>query len=97
MEEIKISLAEVTDCANQLRNLGNQIYDHLQIIKKEIYDLNGSWISDSGEAIRGRFNAFSSRFEQQKDVIYAYGSFLDFTVSSYDSLETTITSNASSF
>ncbi|MEG0077697.1 pore-forming ESAT-6 family protein [Anaerorhabdus sp.] len=96
MEDIKISLAEVTECANQLRNLGNQIYDQLQSIKKEMNDLNGSWISDSGEAIRGRFNAFASRFEQQKEIIYSYGSFLDFTVSSYDSLETTITSNASS-
>ncbi|MEG0177123.1 pore-forming ESAT-6 family protein [Anaerorhabdus sp.] len=97
MEDIKISLQEVTTCANELRNCGNQIYEHLQIIKKEINDLNASWISESGETLRGRFNAFASRFEKQKEIINSYGSFLDFTVSSYDSLETTINSNASNF
>lgn len=96
MEEIKISLADVSACASTIRTLNQQMYTTLQSIKKEMNDLNSSWISDGGEAIRQRFNTFSTRFEQQKELIDKYGNFLDFTVTSYDSLETTITSNASS-
>lgn len=96
MEEIKISLAEVSACASAIRNLNQQMFTTLQNIKKEMNDLNASWISEAGETIRQRFNQFSARFEQQKELIDRYGSFLDLTVSSYDSLETTITSNASS-
>ncbi len=97
MDDIKISLSEVSECVGQLRSLGNQIYDHLQIIKKEMDSLNGSWISESGETIRGKFGVFSNRFEQQREVIQSYAAFLDLTVSSYDSLENTINANASNF
>lgn len=97
MEEIKISLSEVTECANQIRNLGNQLYDHLQIIKKEMDSLNGAWLSESGETIRGKFNVFSNRFDQDREVIQSYAAFLDLTVASYDSLENTINANAANF
>ncbi|MEG0163907.1 pore-forming ESAT-6 family protein [Anaerorhabdus sp.] len=97
MDDIKISLNEVSECVGQLRNLGNQIYDHLQLIKKEMDSLNGSWISESGETIRGKFTIFSNRFVQQREVIQSYATFLDLTVSSYDSLENTINANASNF
>lgn len=97
MDDIKISLNEVSECVGQLRNLGNQIYDHLQLIKKEMDSLNGSWISESGETIRGKFTIFSNRFDQQSEVIQSYATFLDLTVSSYDSLENTINANASNF
>ncbi|MFV0551784.1 MAG: pore-forming ESAT-6 family protein [Anaerorhabdus sp.] len=97
MDDIKISLNEVSECVGQLRNLGNQIYDHLQLIKKEMDSLNGSWISESGETIRGKFTIFSNRFDQQREVIQSYATFLDLTVSSYDSLENTTNANASNF
>lgn len=97
MEEIKISLNEVTECANQIRNCGNQLYEHLQIIKKEMDSLNGTWLSESGETIRGKFNVFSNRFDQDREVIQSYAAFLDLTVQSYDSLENTINANASNF
>ena len=38
---------------------------------------------------------FSRRFEEQKEVIESYADFLDMTVLSYETLETTIQSNAS--
>lgn len=97
MEDIKISLAEVTACANAIRNLNQRMFESLQNIKKEMNSLDIAWMSESGDTIRARFNTFANRFETQKELINAYGTFLDFTVSSYDSLETTINSNATSF
>ncbi len=97
MDNIKISLAEVSNCSQVIRTLNQKMYDLLITMKKEMNDLNGSWISESGETIRQRFNQFATKFDIQKETIDSYSKFLDLTVSSYDSLETTINANASSF
>ncbi len=96
MDELKISLAEVTECASKIRNFNQMMYEQLSLMKKDINDTNASWISGAGEAIRNRFNQFSTRFETQKEQIDSYAKFLDQTVDHYNTLESTIHSNASS-
>lgn len=96
MENLKISLAEVSECATKLRNLNQMMYDQLSLIKKDMNDTSSTWISDSAESIRNRFNQFASRFETQKEIIDSYAKFLDQTVENYNTLETTIQANATS-
>lgn len=95
MANISISLQEVSDTANKLRSLNQMMDEELQQMKREMNLLNGTWISDGSQEIRNRFQLFSMRFEKQKATIDQYARFLDLAVSSYDTLETTITSNAS--
>ena len=95
MANIQISLQEVQDTANQLRSLNMLMGEELNAMKSEMDRLDSSWISDGSLEIRNKFNLFSSRFEKQKETINQYAKFLDLAVSSYDTLETTITSNAS--
>lgn len=95
MANIQISLQEVQDTANQLRSLNMLMDEELNAMKSEMNRLDSSWISDGSLEIRNKFNLFSSRFEKQKETINQYAKFLDLVVSSYDTLETTITSNAS--
>ena len=95
MNNIKISLAEVSDAAKKIRAKNTEMYNSLADMKREINLLDSSWISEGGEEIRRRFNMFSARFEEHRSVIESYARFLDLTVSSYDTLETSITSNAS--
>ncbi|MBQ1468915.1 MAG: pore-forming ESAT-6 family protein [Solobacterium sp.] len=95
MNNLKISLAEVSECASRIRILNQTMYELLMNMKKEMDNTNISWISEAGETIRSRFNQFAARFDQQKEIIDTYAKFLDMTVSSYDTLETTINSNAS--
>ena len=95
MANIQISLQEVQDTANQLRSLNMLMDEELNAMKSEMNRLDSSWISDGSIEIRNKFNLFSSRFEKQKGTINEYAKFLDLAVSSYDTLETTITSNAS--
>lgn len=95
MANIQISLQEVTDTANRIRSLNNLMHEELSDMKKEMNLLGGAWISDASETIRSQFNLFANRFERQKETIDEYAKFLDLTASSYDSLETTINSNAS--
>lgn len=95
MANIHISLQEVQDTANQLRSLNMLMDEELNAMKSEMNRLDSSWISDGSLEIRNKFNLFSSRFEKQKETINQYAKFLDLAVSSYDTLETMITSNAS--
>ncbi|MBQ6223483.1 MAG: pore-forming ESAT-6 family protein [Solobacterium sp.] len=95
MNNLKISLAEVSECASRIRILNQNMYELLMNMKKEMDNTNISWISEAGETIRSRFNQFAARFDRQKEIIDTYAKFLDMTVSSYDTLETTINSNAS--
>lgn len=95
MANIQISLQEVQDTANQLRSLNMLMDEELNAMKSEMNRLDSSWISDGSLEIRNKFNLFSSRFEKQKETINQYAKFLDLAVSAYDTLETTITSNAS--
>ena len=95
MANIQISLQEGQDTANQLRSLNMLMDEELNAMKSEMDRLDSSWISDGSLEIRNKFNLFSSRFEKQKETINQYAKFLDLAVSSYDTLETTITSNAS--
>lgn len=97
MDNIKISLAEVSECSKKISVLNDKMYDQLQTIKKEMNDLSSSWISESCETIREKFNMFANKFDLQKENILAYAKFLDLTVSSYDSLEISINANASNF
>ena len=94
MNNLRISLAEVSECASSIRTLNAQMYDLLIRMKADMNETGGTWISEGGERIRTRFNQFASRFETQKEIIDSYARFLDLTVSSYDSLETAISSNA---
>ncbi|MBR2759573.1 MAG: pore-forming ESAT-6 family protein [Solobacterium sp.] len=94
MDSLKISLAEVTECASRIRSCNQQMFEDLNKMKREMNNTNASWISEGGEAIRSRFNQFAASFEIQKETIDTYARFLDRTVESYDTLETTITSNA---
>ncbi len=95
MSNINISLAEVSETASKMRNLNMMMYEDLEMMKKDMNSLDVSWISDGSNEIRNRFNLLSSKFDEYKNVIDSYVNFLELTVSSYDSLETTITNNAS--
>lgn len=95
MNGINISLQEITDSASRITTLNSNLHETLQNMKKEMNMLNDSWISDAARETIRKFNLVSLRFDKQKEVIDAYTKFLLLTVSSYDSLESTITANAS--
>lgn len=96
MNSINISLDQVAESADKIASINQQMYESLTAMKREMNSLDGSWISDAGEAIRARFNAFANRFENQRTTIDAYVKFLHMTVQTYDTTEGTIVANAES-
>lgn len=96
MAQLRISFDEVKDKAQIIRSLNQAMYEELSQMKTNMNLLDGSWISDGSEEIRTRFNQFANRFETERERIEEYARFLDLTVESYEALESSITSNASS-
>ncbi len=97
MEEIRITLPELSDTASQIRNYNSTLDDILSFVKKTMNDLQGVWESDGENTLLNSFNKFSAKFIEESEVIESYARFLDDTVNNYDSLESTIVSNASNF
>lgn len=97
MEEIRISLPELSDTASQMRNYNSTLDEILSFVKKTMNDLQAVWDSDGENTLLTSFNKFSAKFIEESEVIESYARFLDDTVNNYDSLESTIVSNASNF
>jgi len=96
MNDIRISFDEVSNAAQRLRSVNASMYDELNAMRANMNALNLSWISDGAEEIRSRFMQFANRFESEREKIEEYAHFLDLTVESYEALESSIQSNASS-
>ena len=97
MENVWITLPEVSNAATNIRNINASLDETLTSVSRMMADLSNFWRGTAGETIVQRFNNFANRFINESETIDRYANFLDYTVSSYDSLESTITSNASNF
>lgn len=95
MAAIRISLSQVQEVSSRIRSLNATMYDLLSRMKADMNALDTSWVSDSGDEIRSRFQMFSQRFETQKEIIDSYAEFLDLVVSTYDTNESMMHNNAS--
>lgn len=97
MENIKITLPEVSSSASNIRSINASLDEVLASVSKMMNDLSNVWRGTAGETIVNKFQKFTRKFTDESETIEEYAKFLDYTVSSYDSLESTLTSNASSF
>lgn len=97
VQGIKISLGEVSNTASTIRNLNTNLDSRLNDIKTEMNALASTWQSDASETIRERFNSLAPKFAEYKTIVDSYAKFLDNTVTSYDTTETAINTNASAF
>lgn len=97
MSQIKITLPEVSSMATALRNYNKSLDDTLSYALRTMNELNSSWHSLGADRIMANFNKFSKVFLDESQTIEEYAKFLDFTVSTYDSIESTISLNAESF
>lgn len=94
-DHIKITMSEVSNTANQMRSLNAQLDDVLKNITNMMNDLSSVWQSDGAETLAVKFKTFANHFVVESETIENYCKFLDLTAQSYDSVESTITANAS--
>lgn len=94
---IKINANEVREYANSLKLINSQMNEVLVSSKNEMNSLSAVWQSKGSDTIRERFENFSLKFEELKEVIEEYARFLETSAASYENIETTINNNASTF
>ena len=95
IEGISISLEQVLETARNIKSLNTQIVTRLNEIKRN--SLESSWQSESSTTIRANFNKLEAKFENYKNIIDSYGTFLENTVEAYSTTESSINNNASAF
>ena len=96
-EQIRITMLEVSASSAQIRALNTALDDVLNSITSIMNEVNSVWDSSGSREIAARYKSFASRYVKESETIESYCRFLDYTVASYDSLESTITSNAQGF
>ena len=96
-EQIRITLPEVSNTAVQIRACNSNLDDTLSYVYRTMNELDSVWDSDGERTLLNRFRIFSQRFTDESETIETYASFLDRTVASYDTLESTIVANAENF
>ena len=96
METIKITLEEVENTAERIKIISEVLNETLNEIHHEIMSLDTVWMSESSEALKEQFLKFSNRFPMFKETIDNYAHFLLMTVQTYQNVEASIHSNASS-
>lgn len=97
IEGISISLEQVLETARNIKSLNTQIVTRLNEIKREMNSLESSWQSESSTTIRANFNKLEAKFENYKNIIDSYRTFLENTVEAYSTTESSINNNASAF
>lgn len=96
-DSIKISTQVLMDTAAKVKNINKTLDSKLADINKNMNDLEATWKSDAATDIRAAMNALKPRFEEYKNVVESYATFLERTAQSYDTTEQTVQSNASAF
>lgn len=97
MADIKITFSEVKSKATQIRKCNENLNQHLIDIKNNITSLDAEWTSDASDTIRSKISGMQSKFDNYYNIIEAYATFLDTTVSNYEQTEAAINTNASAF
>lgn len=97
MDNLRITLADVTKTAGYIRMQNEQLNGCLREINGYMTQLSNDWQSPASEKIRTRFHAMLPVFENYKSIVESYSKFLDQTVTTYQSMETTLDASAEGF
>lgn len=97
MDQLQITLAQVTQTAASIRSQNQQLNSCLQEIGTSMNQLAAYWQSPASEKIRSRFHGMLSVFDNYRSIVESYAKFLDQTVSTYQSMEAQLNASAEGF
>ena len=89
IDGIQISTSDLFDAANKITDLNSKMDADLAQIKAQIKALRDTWQSDSANEVEEKINSLAPRFEQFRDIVDRYKSFLTTTANNYESTEFT--------
>lgn len=97
MDNLLITLTDVSNTASHIRQQNQLCFNCLQEISQSMNQLSADWQSPAAETLRARFHAMLPVFDHYKEIVESYAKFLDQTVTTYQSIETQLNTNADAF
>ena len=97
MDQLQITLAQVTQTAASIRSQNQQLNSCLQEIGTSMNQLAAYWQSPASEKIRSRFHGMLPVFDNYRSIVESYAKFLDQTVSTYQSMEAQLNAMANGY
>lgn len=94
MDQIRITLAQVSKHAGVIRNQSAFLHQCLEEFHINMNQLNADWHSLAASTIQQRFQTMLPMFQQYRDIVDRYANFLDQTVQQYESMEQKINAYA---
>ncbi|MCM1114553.1 MAG: WXG100 family type VII secretion target [Clostridium sp.] len=94
--QLKMSTQELTNAKTVISTKNEELTDCIQNVYKEITNLVGStWTGDAATAALNQIDTFYRKtLTAYKNAVDGYVSFIDATVSKYETTESTLASNA---
>jgi len=86
---VKVSTDVLRNTSGRMRQFNGNLYDVLAAAKRKINDMqtNATWLSPAGAEIIAKMNALEPRFQNQRDILNQYCTFLDNTAVQYERAE----------
>ena len=93
---VKVSIAEMKSTKTSLSNDNSDIMTELNKVDKSMDDLKGTevWSSEGATAIQSKFDQLYPKFKELNTAVEEYVTYLENTISKYDTTETAVVSSA---
>lgn len=97
MNNLHITLEEVTRTAALVRAENTQLNGCLQDIHQCMNQLTNEWQSPAAQTIRAKFQSMLPIFDKYHEIVEHYALFLDQTVTTYQTMESKLNAHAETF
>lgn len=97
MDTLQITLSQLQQTSSSIRQENQQLSSCLQEIYVCMNQLSSEWQSPAAQTIRSKFQSMLPIFDQYRDAVEQYATFLDQTSATYQTMEQQLTTNAQSF
>lgn len=91
MATIKVDSTAMREKATAFKTISSNISTYTDEMEREINGMKNVWEGEAAESTVAKFAEFRRAFEEKKQTIENYASFLDQAADSYDNSENSIT------
>lgn len=90
MATIKVDSTAMKEKATAFRTIANNISNYTDEMEREINGMKSVWEGEAAESTVAKFTKFRQAFEEKKQTIENYATFLDQAAEAYDNSENSV-------
>lgn len=90
MATIKVDSTAIREKANTFKTIATNINTYMQDMEAEINNMKGVWEGEASEVTINKFKEYKKGFEEKKQSIENYATFLESAAEAYDNSEESV-------